>query len=63
MDLTANLGADVAIEAVGVPETFELAADLIRPGGRVANLGVHGQPATLHLERLWIRDATAGNRA
>ncbi|MDQ6855738.1 MAG: zinc-dependent alcohol dehydrogenase family protein [Candidatus Dormibacteraeota bacterium] len=56
--LTAGLGADVAIEAVGVPETFELAADLVRPGGRVANIGVHGKPATLHLEKLWIRDVT-----
>src|SRR6185369_14052159 len=54
----AGLGADVAIEAVGVPETFELCTDLIRPGGRVANVGVHGHPATLHLEKLWIRDDT-----
>jgi alcohol dehydrogenase len=58
MELTGGLGADVAIEAVGVPETFELCADLIRPGGRVANVGVHGSCATLHLERLWIRDVT-----
>jgi alcohol dehydrogenase len=56
MELTGGLGADVAIEAVGVPETFELCTELIRPGGRVANVGVHGHPATLHLERLWIRD-------
>jgi alcohol dehydrogenase len=48
----------VAIEAVGVPETFELCADLVRPGGHVANVGVHGHPATLHLEKLWIRDVT-----
>lgn len=58
MELTDGLGADVAFEAVGVPETFELAADLIRPGGRVANIGVHGKPASLHLEKLWIRDIT-----
>src|SRR5881397_822589 len=57
-ELTGGLGADVAIEAVGVPETFELCTDLIRPGGRVANVGVHGHAATLHLERLWIRDVT-----
>jgi alcohol dehydrogenase len=56
--LTGGLGADVAIEAVGVPATFELAADLVRPVGRVANIGVHGHPATLHLERLWTRDVT-----
>jgi len=56
MALTEGLGADVAIEAVGVPETFELCAELIRPGGRVANVGVHGHSATLHLEKLWIRD-------
>ena len=56
--LTGGLGADVAIEAVGVPATFELSAALIRPGGRVANIGVHGEPATLHLEELWIKDVT-----
>ena len=56
MELTGGEGADVAIEAVGVPDTFELCTELIRPGGRVANVGVHGQCATLHLEKLWIRD-------
>ena len=56
--LTDGLGADVTIEAVGVPETFELAVDLVRPGGHVANIGVHGAPATLHLEKIWIRDLT-----
>jgi alcohol dehydrogenase len=58
MELTKGVGADVAVEAVGVPETFELCAELIRPGGRVANVGVHGHSATLHLEKLWIRDVT-----
>jgi len=58
MELTDGLGADVALEAVGVPDTFELATELIRPGGRVANIGVHGKPATLHLEKLWTRDVT-----
>jgi alcohol dehydrogenase len=57
-DLTEGLGADVAIEAVGVPQSFELCTELVRPGGRVANIGVHGKPATLHLESLWIRDVT-----
>jgi alcohol dehydrogenase len=56
--LTGGLGADVAIEAVGVPATFELAAALVRPCGHVANIGVHGRPATLHLEQLWSRDVT-----
>ncbi|MBS1677184.1 MAG: zinc-dependent alcohol dehydrogenase family protein [Actinobacteria bacterium] len=58
MEMTDGLGADVAMEAVGVPATFELATELIRPGGQVANIGVHGKPATLHLEKLWIRDVT-----
>jgi alcohol dehydrogenase len=57
-ELTGGLGVDVAIEAVGVPATFELAAELVRPVGRVANIGVHGKPVTLHLERLWTRDVT-----
>jgi alcohol dehydrogenase len=58
MELTDGLGADVALEAVGVPQTFELATELIRPGGHVANIGVHGKPAALHLEKLWVRDVT-----
>jgi alcohol dehydrogenase len=58
MELTEGLGADVAFEAVGVPQTFELATELIRPCGRVANIGVHGEPVTLHLETLWTRDVT-----
>ncbi|WP_329331787.1 zinc-dependent alcohol dehydrogenase family protein [Streptomyces sp. NBC_00663] len=57
-DLTDGLGADVAIEAVGVPETFELCTRVVRPGGHVANVGVHGRPATLHLEELWIKNLT-----
>jgi alcohol dehydrogenase len=56
--LTDGLGADVAIEAVGVPATFELCTELIRPGGRVANIGVHGEAVSLHLEELWTKDVT-----
>jgi alcohol dehydrogenase len=56
--LTGGLGADVTIEAVGVPATFELAVELARPGGRIANIGVHGKAATLHLETQWIRNIT-----
>ena len=41
-----------------MPATFELCTELVRPGGRVANVGVHGHPATLHLEKLWIKDVT-----
>ena len=58
MDLTDGLGVDVAVEAVGTPATFEMAASLVRPGGRVANVGVHGEPAILHLEELWIRNVS-----
>ena len=57
-DLTERLGADVSIEAVGTPGTFELAVKLIRPGGRIANIGVHGKAAALHLEDEWMKDIT-----
>jgi len=57
-DLTGQMGADVSIEAVGVPASFELAVKLARPGGRIANIGVHGEAATLHLEEQWTRDIT-----
>ena len=54
LELTNGLGANVAIEAVGIPATFELCTRLVRPGGHIANVGVHGEPVTLHLEDLWI---------
>ncbi|MDB1087342.1 zinc-dependent alcohol dehydrogenase family protein [Streptomyces sp. ACA25] len=57
-DLTGGLGADTVIEAVGLPETFELCTRLVRPGGRVANIGVHGKPATLNLQDLWGKNVT-----
>ncbi len=56
--LTDGLGADVAIEAVGVSATFEVATTLIRPCGHIANIGVHGKPVTLHLEDLWPRNVS-----
>ena len=56
--ITDGLGADVVMEAVGTPASFELCTTLVRPGGRVANIGVHGKPATLHLEDLWTRNVT-----
>jgi alcohol dehydrogenase len=58
MALTEGRGADVVVEAVGVPETFELCARLVRSGGHLANVGVHGRPASLHLETLWSRNVT-----
>lgn len=57
-ELTRGLGADVAMEAVGRPHTFEQAVRLVRAGGHVANIGVHGEPATLHLEGIWIKNLT-----
>jgi alcohol dehydrogenase len=57
-ELTGGLGADVTMEAVGTPQTFELAVRLVRPGGHLANIGVHGAPATLHLEDIWIKNLT-----
>lgn len=43
--VTGGLGADAALEAVGIPATFELCTQLVRPGGHIANIGVHGKPA------------------
>ena len=51
-----GLGVDTAIEAVGVPATFQMCTSLIRPGGVVANVGVHGTPVQLDLQDLWIKD-------
>ena len=56
--LTDGAGVDVAIEAVGIPQTFTMATEIVRPGGNVANVGVHGKPVDLHLENLWIQNIT-----
>lgn len=56
--LTDGLGVDVAIEAVGVPETFTMCVDIVRPAGHVANVGVHGHPVELALQDLWISNVT-----
>ena len=53
---TDGHGVDVAIEAVGIPGTFDMCTNLVRPGGNVANVGVHGAPVTLDLPRLWIQN-------
>ena len=62
MALTGGIGVDTAIEAVGVPATFELCEAIIAPGGVIANVGVHGVPAALHLERLWDRNISITTR-
>src|SRR5664279_1260083 len=60
--LTGNKGADTVIEAVGIPETFELCQSLVAPGGVIANIGVHGKSVDLHLEQLWSKNITITTR-
>ncbi|GAA1157089.1 zinc-dependent alcohol dehydrogenase family protein [Nesterenkonia sandarakina] len=56
--LTDGLGVDVAIEAVGVPATWDMCLAIVRPGGHVANVGVHGKPVSFPLETAWIQNLT-----
>lgn len=51
-------GVDVAIEAVGVPGTFDICQKIVRPGGHIANIGVHGKPVELQIQDLWIQNIT-----
>ncbi len=62
MRLTNNVGVDTAIEAVGIPATFELCEQIVAPGATIANIGVHGTKVALHLERLWDRNITITTR-
>jgi len=62
MKITGGVGVDTAIEAVGVPATFELCEQIVAPGGVIANIGVHGTQVALHLERLWDRNITIATR-
>lgn len=62
LKLTGNRGVDTAIEAVGMPATFELCQAIIAPGGIIANIGVHGAKVDLHLDKLWDRNITITTR-
>jgi len=62
MKLTNGKGVDVAIEAVGVPATFELCEAIVTAGGHIANIGVHGKSVVLHLETLWSKNITITTR-
>jgi alcohol dehydrogenase len=62
LKMTRNRGVDTAIEAVGIPATFELCEEIVAPGGTIANVGVHGTKVDLHLEHLWDRNITITTR-
>lgn len=62
MALTHEAGVDVAIEAVGIAATFDVCQAIIAPGGHIANVGVHGAPVELHLEKLWAANITLTTR-
>ena len=62
MELTEGAGVDVAIEAVGLPATFDICQAIVAAGGRIANVGVHGKPVELHMEKLWDRNISLTTR-
>jgi alcohol dehydrogenase len=62
MQLTEGAGVDVAIEAVGLPATFAICQAIVAAGGRIANVGVHGKPVELHMEKLWDRNIAITTR-
>ncbi len=62
LELTGGTGVDVAVEAVGTPATFDICQSILAPGGHLANVGVHGKPVQLHVEKLWDRNITLTTR-
>src|SRR6188768_2331115 len=62
LELTGGEGVDVAVEAVGMPATFDICQSILAAGGRLANIGVHGKPVELHLEKLWDRNVAITTR-
>ncbi len=62
MKLTEGLGVDTAIEAIGIPASFELCQSIVAVGGTLANIGVHGEKVDLHLEKLWDRNISITTR-
>ena len=61
-ELTENKGVDTVIEAVGIAPTFELCQEIVAAGGVIANVGVHGFKADLHLEKLWSHNIAITTR-
>jgi alcohol dehydrogenase len=62
MTLTSDRGVDVAIEAVGIPASFDVCQSIVGAGGHIANIGVHGKPVQLNLDKLWDRNITLTTR-
>jgi alcohol dehydrogenase len=62
MEMTEGAGVDVAIEAVGIPATFDICQAIVAAGGRIANVGVHGKPVEMHMEKLWDRNISFTTR-
>ncbi len=62
MALTGNRGVDVAMEAIGIPQSFDVCQQIVAAGGRIANIGVHGKPVELRLDRLWAHNITITTR-
>ena len=62
MALTGNRGVDVAVEAIGIPESFEVCQSIVAAGGHIAVIGVHGKPVQLNLEKLWSHNITLTTR-
>jgi alcohol dehydrogenase len=62
IQMTDGIGVDVAVEAVGTPATFDICQSILAPGGHLANVGVHGKPVELHVEKLWDRNITLTTR-
>ena len=62
MALTSNRGVDVAIEAIGIPGSFDICQTIVTAGGHIANIGVHGKPVQLNLDKLWSQNITLTTR-
>ena len=59
---TGGRGVDVAIEAIGIPESFDVCQKIVTAGGHIANIGVHGKPVQLNLDKLWSANITLTTR-
>lgn len=60
--MTEKKGVDVAIEAIGIPASFDVCQNIVAAGGHIANIGVHGKPVQLNLDKLWDHNITLTTR-
>jgi alcohol dehydrogenase len=55
--------AEAVFEAIGIPATIDICQDIVKAGGNIANIGVHGKPVNFKLDEMLEAYEVFGNAA